>query len=355
MSHHEAFLQLAYEEALKRRGYCAPHPCVGAVAVLDDQVLAKGFHYGPGHVHAEVEVLSALPKNLKNITLYVTLEPCNHWGKTPPCVNAIIEYGVSCVVFAYRDPHIHQKDNDTTDILTRHGIEVLHYPMPIIDEFYQSYHHWVTFRKPLVIAKWAQSFDGKVGFSQKRVLLTNNDANQFTHQQRNIHDIIMTSSQTILCDNPKLNVRLPSTQNSKPVAVLDRQLKLTGDEEFFSYANHVHVFHQANAKPKYSHQHVSFHEVNLDEFGMLELHAVLELLGKIGYHDVWLEAGPRLMKAFHQQKLVKKTHVLLAPLILGNEALSAFPLDFDYFNAPFELYSQQLGNNMLSTFIWQDD
>lgn len=354
MSHHDPFLQLAFEQALKRRGYCAPHPCVGAVAVLDGKVLAKGFHQGPGDAHAEVEVLSKLPKNLKNVTLYVTLEPCNHWGKTPPCVNAIIDYGVSCVVFAYRDPHVHKIENDTTEILNRHGIKVIHHRMPMIDDFYQSYNYWVTQKKPLVVAKWAQSFDGKVGFCDKRAFLTGDDANQFTHQQRNFSDVILTSNQTILCDNPKLNVRLSPNQQSKPVAVLDRTLKLTGKEQFFSHASRVHVFHQQQMTPKYNLPHVFFHAIDIDEKGMLNLQVLLSELGHIGYHDVWLEAGPRLMKAFHQQKLIYKTHVFLAPLILGNQAISAYSPDFDYFATSFVLQCKQLGDNMLSTFLWQD-
>jgi diaminohydroxyphosphoribosylaminopyrimidine deaminase/5-amino-6-(5-phosphoribosylamino)uracil reductase len=354
MSHHEAFLQLAFEQALNGLGDCAPNPSVGAVAVLDGKVLAKSYHHGSGQAHAEVEVLSLLPQNLKNMTLYVTLEPCNHWGKTPPCVDAIIEYGISEVVFAYRDPYIHQVGNDTTEILNRHGIKVLHHPMPIIDAFYQSYSHWVKFQKPLVVAKWAQSFDGKVGYHDKRVLLTSKDANQFTHQQRKYSDVILTSSQTIVCDNPKLNVRLASKAQAKPVAVLDRKLQLTGKELFFSHASRVHIFHQANQQPKYHHPHVQFHEVNLDKHGMLDLKAVLSQLGNIGYHQVWLEAGPCLMKAFHQQQLVKKTHIILSPLILGHQALSAYSFDFNYFASPYVLQYQQLGDNMLTTLLWQD-
>ena len=159
---HEFFLREALKEAKKRRGFCAPHPSVGAVVVQKGQIVGSSYHDGPGHAHAEARLLGSIPPNLKDLYLYVTLEPCNHWGKMPPCVKAIIDYGVKAVVYAYSDPHIHIPENVTPEILEKQGIQVIYHPIPEIDEFYHSYHYWVKHQMPVITAKWAQSFNSKV-------------------------------------------------------------------------------------------------------------------------------------------------------------------------------------------------
>ncbi len=100
-----SYLKIALELARKRRGSCSPNPSVGAVAVRDGQIMGQGFHWAPGSPHAEVEALRALPENLADVTLYVTLEPCCHHGRTPPCTELILKRGIRRVVFGYEDPN----------------------------------------------------------------------------------------------------------------------------------------------------------------------------------------------------------------------------------------------------------
>ena len=258
------------------------------------------------------------------------------------------------MVFAYKDPHVHVPENDSSAILSAHGIKVSHCPLPQISAFYQSYGHWVKHKTPYVIAKWAQTFDGKVALDGHPFKITNPFADAFTHQQRCLADVMMTTAQTIQIDNPKLNVRLPNAEYSKPVAVLDRCLTLTGKEQFFECASEVHVFHQVGQSPSFSMPHVQFHAMDVtDEH--LNLQSVLQCLGKLGYHELWLEAGPRLMAAMHQQQLVQKTHILLAPKVLGEEGLNAYALDSCYFSTPFQFECRQLDDNVLTTFVWRDE
>src|SRR5437762_13126885 len=112
---YKSFMLAALEQAQKGRGCCAPNPAVGAVLVQDDQIVARGWHEGAGKPHAELNVLGAVP-SAKGMTLYVTLEPCNHWGKTPPCVNSIINSGLSTVVYGFRDPNPLVAENNTPRI-----------------------------------------------------------------------------------------------------------------------------------------------------------------------------------------------------------------------------------------------
>jgi diaminohydroxyphosphoribosylaminopyrimidine deaminase/5-amino-6-(5-phosphoribosylamino)uracil reductase len=180
---HEQFLLVALEQAWLGRGFCAPNPSVGAVAVQNGKIIAQAWHQSAGKPHAEQLVLSQLPTNQNDITLYVTLEPCNHWGKTPPCVDAIIQYGIKRVVYAYSDPNPVVAANKTPHLLEQHGIEVVHHPLPVINDFYHSYRHWSTTKRPFLTAKMAQTFDGKIaGPEGERVTLSNSLCSEFTHK-----------------------------------------------------------------------------------------------------------------------------------------------------------------------------
>jgi pyrimidine deaminase RibD-like protein len=129
----------ALREAAKGVLICPPNPAVGAVAVVNDTIIARDWHRGAGHEHAEILVLKKIPPQTPNVTLYVTLEPCNHWGRTPPCVNAIIQHGISRVVYAFSDPNPIVKHNNTESILREKNIEVIYLPLSEVDAFYQDY------------------------------------------------------------------------------------------------------------------------------------------------------------------------------------------------------------------------
>ena len=136
---HKQFLLAALKQAELGKGQCAPNPSVGAIAVRNGIIIAQDWHRGAGSLHAEQLLLAQFPPKTPGVSVYITLEPCNHWGRTPPCIDALIEHGVEQVFFAFRDPNPLVAKKDVFALLGAHGIKVSHSPLPEIDEFYQSY------------------------------------------------------------------------------------------------------------------------------------------------------------------------------------------------------------------------
>jgi diaminohydroxyphosphoribosylaminopyrimidine deaminase/5-amino-6-(5-phosphoribosylamino)uracil reductase len=351
---HEQFLQAALNQAWLGRGFCAPNPSVGAVAVQSGEIIAQSWHRGAGTPHAEVLLLADLPEHCPDITIYVTLEPCNHWGLTPPCVDAIIKHGIKKVVYAYADPNPLVSENNTPSLLRQQGISVVHYPMPEINEFYQSYQHWTLTHTPWVTAKIAQTFDGKIaGPLGAKTNLSNALCSEFTHEKRLHTDIILTTAATVNQDDPRLNARFNGHNTAKPVAIIDRQLTLNRQADVLAHAKHCHVYYDnAHSIKDPQTANVSYHSMPAG-LGRLDLKAVIHHLGHLGYHDVWVEAGGELFNALHQAGLVNRTYVYLVPRILGLAATPAYQ-NIDMFNAPALVTWQALGDNMVARFDWQE-
>ncbi|STX28610.1 riboflavin biosynthesis protein [Legionella beliardensis] len=349
---HKEFMIAALKQAWLGRGVCAPNPSVGAVAVHDNQIIASAWHQGAGKAHAEQSLLQQLPANLDNVTLYVTLEPCNHWGRTPPCVAEIINSKINRVVFGFRDPNPVVAANDTPQILKAAKISVEHFPLPEIDEFYQSYFFWTKTKRPWVTAKIAQTFDGKIAGPQgMRVSLSNKMCWEFTHQQRSYTDVILTTARTIRHDNPALNVRLHEVYTSKPIAIIDSQLALTADKQIFTTAKYCHIYHDECVAVKQPIPNCTYHAMP-SRNGQLDLDAVISKLGELGYHDVWVEAGGALFSALHQQSLVQKTYVYLVPNLLGDEAISAYQGD-NFFIYPHRVSWLAQKDNVIACLLWE--
>lgn len=349
---HEKFLFAALEQAQLGQGFCAPNPSVGAVAVKNNEIIARAWHRGAGTPHAERLLIDQLPVNETGVTLYVTLEPCNHHGRTPPCVDAIIEYGFKHVVYAYSDPNPIVAANNTPDRLSTQGVRVEKYHLPEIDAFYRPYHHWMQTGKPWVTAKIAQTFDGKIaGVLGERVQLSNQDCERFTHQNRLKNDIILTTAQTVHHDNPQLNVRLADKTISKPVAIIDRQLSLKPSSHIFKSASHCYLFYDKQLPEPPSVENCSFHPVSSDD-GSLSLSDVIAQLGQLGFHCVWVEAGAKLFNAIHEAHLVNRTYIYLVPRILGNQAVSAYQ-QVNIFNHPHMISWTPMANNVIATLDWE--
>jgi diaminohydroxyphosphoribosylaminopyrimidine deaminase/5-amino-6-(5-phosphoribosylamino)uracil reductase len=323
LKNHDFFLKEALEEAKKAYGFTSPNPSVGAVAVKNNQIIARGYHQGPGEDHAEIMVLNQLPPNLSGVSLYVTLEPCGHWGRTPPCVDAIIAYGIEKVIYAYDDPNPVVKAHLGGDKLIQHQIELLHYPLSEIDAFYASYTYWQRYQKPYVTAKWAQSLDAKVALPGERIHLSNQYAFQFTHESRLKSDVLLTSAKTIEIDDPLFNVRLVSETFDKPLAIIDSHLRLTGKERVFSCKRPVIIYHHLSMNAQTPIEGV-FYQGITGKLGQLNLDEIIHDLGKRGYHNVWVEAGPQLMNALHHQRLVNRTHIYISPKVIGVKGINAF-------------------------------
>lgn len=351
---HEPFLRAALSQAWLGRGFCAPNPSVGAVAVQNGKIIAQAWHRGAGTAHAEQLLLQQLPPNSTDITLYVTLEPCNHWGRTPPCVDAIISYGIKKVIYAYSDPNPVIAANNTPKLLQEKGIAVEHVPLSEIDSFYNSYAYWISHHLPFVTVKIAQTLDGKIaGPKGERLLLSNEACAQFTHMKRKQSDIILTTARTINQDNPMFNARLSGESISKPMAIIDAFGDINPEAHIFSTAKMCHVFHAEQSPPARTHDKVLYHSVPcLDK--RLDLVHVIKELGRLGFHDVWVEAGGELFSALHRAKLVNRTYIYIVPTYLGQNATSAYPL-IESLDSSCAINWHPMEDNMILSLDWSSD
>ena len=349
---HKDFMRAALEQAWMGRGVCAPNPSVGAVLVHNQQIVAKAFHPGVGQPHAEQLLLNNLPAGLDALTLYVTLEPCNHWGRTPPCVDFIINSPIKKVVFAFRDPNPLVSKNNTPAMLQEKGIDVEHFSLPEVDDFYQSYQHWFCCKRPWVTAKIAQSLDGKIAAREgQRSQLSNAACAEFTHQQRLYTDVILTTARTILADNPLLNARVEGKPAiGKTLAILDSKLRLTGDESVFQHTKQCHIFYDESLKITNSIEQATYHPISTSQ-GKLDLHLLMNRMGDIGFHDVWVEAGGKLFSELHDLKLVNTTYFYLVPKILGEKAVCAYH-SATIFERKHRITWQAEGDNMVMRVDW---
>lgn len=349
---HEQFLLAALEQAKLGRGLCAPNPSVGAVAVQNGTIIAQAWHRGAGTLHAEQLLLAQIPPKTPGVSVYITLEPCNHWGKTPPCVDALIRHGIEDVIFSFLDPNPIVAQNNSTALLREHGIRVTHLPLTVIDEFYQSYAYWTLTRKPRVTVKMAQTLDGKIGLREgERLILSNALCAEFTHKMRAMSDVLLTTAKTVHCDNPRMNVRLHDKVQAKPVAIIDSHLDLNNEALIFSTASHCHIYHceqpQAELYPN-----SSYHTVPATN-GMMDLNAIISHLGETGYHDVWVEAGGALFNALHRERLVHKTYLYLVPNSLGPDALCAYQ-NKGIFDRRHTVSWHTMDDNMVLCLNWEE-
>ncbi len=224
MSIHEHWMKECITLATKGLGYTSPNPLVGSVIVFNDKKIGEGFHEIYGGPHAEVNAINSVMESslFKEVTLYVNLEPCNHYGKTPPCSNLIIEKQIPRVVIGAADPY-HEVNGSGIQKLKDAGIEVM---TGILEneckELNKRFYKFNTVQKPYIILKWAQTADGFVGINTQEkgnaLKITNSKTNQLVHVWRAQEQAIMVGKNTILMDNPQLNVR--HVEGRQPIPVI---------------------------------------------------------------------------------------------------------------------------------------
>lgn len=351
---HTHYLQQALALAQQWRGFCAPNPAVGVVVVKNGNVIATGTHLGAGHPHAEAEAFKQLsPESARDATVYVTLEPCCHQGRTPPCTALLIDLGVKAVYYGFTDPNPIVSGRGE-QLLRAAGIECQQITLPEINDFYQSYLYWMTTKRPWVTAKLAMSLDGKIaGPHGQRIAITGPEAQIFTHQWRKRSDAILTTAKTIICDDPQLNVRLPEAHYKKPVYVIDAHLSLPRTAQLLQTAAQLTVFHQPQASPQNREWLVSqgVHCVPiLSNHGKIDLGSVLDCIGHDGMHDVLLEAGGICFSAFMTEKHIQRAFIYVALKWLGNNAQSAFANNADLFRQAHAIQWHALGDDAVCEF-----
>lgn len=322
----EEVYDICLQQARQFQGSCAPNPAVGAVIVRNGKVVAVGCHHGPGTPHAEVEAIRQLDalSDLADTTLYVTLEPCCHVGRTPPCTDLIIERGIRHVVFAHMDPNP-QVAGQGMARLQAAGISCEFYPDEAITRFYRAYDYWWRTHLPWVQLKLAMSSNGKIAAKNKQpVQITGEEVRNFTHQMRLNSDVLLTTAATIINDDPLFTVRLNGMTQSKIVAILDTTLSLTVDSKVFQSAEQVLLFYDCKQAAEQKVTVLKAHGVECiavdSTQGRLDLKKVLLKLAEIGYHSCWVEVGAQCFAALMQSGCVNQCYLYVSDLVLDAQA-----------------------------------
>ncbi len=319
------FLQSALREAAQARGLCAPNPAVGAVIVYQGKVVATGFHAGPGKPHAEVVAIKNSPKqDFSNCELYVTLEPCAHFGRTPPCADLIIQKGFKAVYYGYKDPNPLVAGKGAAKIQAA-GIQCTHQSFSEINEFYQSYQWWTHTKKAFITAKIAISLDGKIAAEDSvPVKLSGKSADEFTHQCRLKTDAILSSIKTVNQDDPAFNARVSPNPVKKNLFLIGANTQLNLNRQIFKTANQITLL----VPKSYPYDPTELSNLNREVLSgtedKIDLTAIPAYLGQLGLQDVWLECGATLLNEFMQLKLLNRLYVYVSPKLLGSSACEGF-------------------------------
>ena len=355
----------AIQLAQQGRFTTSPNPRVGCVIVDENnQLLGQGYHIQAGTPHAEVHALrqasNARPQGAKGATAYVTLEPCSHFGRTPPCAIALVEAKVERVVIAMTDPNPNVCGSGIS-ILQEAGIEVVSEVMAAeAAALNPGFIKRMLTGKPFVRVKLGISLDGKIalqnGVSQ---WITGAEARRDVQQYRAQSCVVLTGSGTVQADNPSLLVREKEAQFEKyPLdhirqparVVVDSKSKLSRDYTLFNDGN-ITFTATSQAHPDTATQHY----LQLDEKdGKLNLHSLMSALGDKQYNEVWVEAGPGLAGALLQEGLVDELICYQAPKLLGDKGVSMVNLPaFTSLNECISLSlieNRQVGNDIKLIF-----
>jgi len=298
----EKYMRLALALAKKGIGKVEPNPAVGCVIVKDGKIIAKGFHKEFGDPHAEINALKNSKQSPVGSTMYITLEPCCHFGKTPPCTNAIIKAGIKKVIAAAKDP-TEKVSGKGFKILKKAGIEVITGICKNEAEILNApFFHFARTKRPWVIIKWAQSADGFLARTDKKRWITNPKSRKDVHKLRKKIQAILIGINTVLADDPMLTAR-PDTNRQLLRIVLDSQLKIPADCKLFKTTKKTPVcIFTTTAKPKITQKGVEIVKVGKYK-GRINLKAALAELGKRNIQQILVEGGEKVITSFLKQKL----------------------------------------------------
>jgi diaminohydroxyphosphoribosylaminopyrimidine deaminase/5-amino-6-(5-phosphoribosylamino)uracil reductase len=327
----ERFFRAALTLGRRNLGATSPNPAVGALVVRDGVVVGRGWTASGGRPHAEPLALAQAGALARGATLYVTLEPCAHHGKTPPCAEAVVAAGVTRVVGGLTDPDP-RVAGQGFGLLRTHGIEVESDVLPeLCRQAHRGHILRVTEQRPMVTLKIAQTADGQAagGEHDKRLAITGLAANLRTHVFRAMHDAIMVGIGTVLGDDPLMTVRLPGCDRSPLRVILDARLDLPLRSRLVVSAREIPVLVLCGeaALPERRDallaQGVEIAACPLDAAGRLDLRAALQILAQRGITRVFSEGGPRVGASLIAQGLADEMLLLTSEKPLGRRGVEA--------------------------------
>lgn len=325
MDNDHIYMKRALELAAKGRGMTTPNPMVGAVLVDNEgKIVGEGYHKKAGGPHAEINALNDAGKLAKGATLYVTLEPCSHYGKTPPCTEAIIKAGIKRVVVACGDPNV-LVNGKGIEILEKAGVEVR---KNVLEEdgkkLNEVFFKWIVSKKTFVAAKYAMTIDGKIAtFSGDSKWITNEKSRKYSHYLRSIYDAILVGKNTVIKDNPSLTCRYVEGKNPIRI-VLDSNLEIPLNSNVIT-DNAARTILVVNCKNKIDNEKLlqlsQFKNVSLLEIpaknGKIDLNILFEKLGEKNITSVFVEGGSEVHGALFDANLVDRLYAFIAMKIVG--------------------------------------
>jgi diaminohydroxyphosphoribosylaminopyrimidine deaminase/5-amino-6-(5-phosphoribosylamino)uracil reductase len=315
-----AFLRRAVRLALRGHGGAEPNPMVGCVIVRDGRVIAEGFHRRCGEAHAEAMALARAGDAARGATAYVTLEPCNHHGRTPPCSEAMRAAGVARVVYASGDPH--PKAQGGAARLAAAGVAVERVPLPEADELNRPFLKRIATGLPWIVAKWAQTLDGKIATaSGDSRWLSNPRSRSLVHRERGRVDAIVTGIGTVLADDPRLTARGRGRRRVARRVVVDPDLALPDGRALLDLSPApLTVATDARRIDSPRGRELSGRGVELlplSADGGLE-GVFRELAARHGVATALVESGGGLLGQLFRAGLVDECLVFIAPLLAGD-------------------------------------
>jgi diaminohydroxyphosphoribosylaminopyrimidine deaminase/5-amino-6-(5-phosphoribosylamino)uracil reductase len=325
---HEYFMRRAIELAVKSKGKTSPNPMVGAVVVKNGRVIAEGYHEQAGLAHAEIMALDKAAAKAKGATLYVTLEPCAHYGRTPPCTDMIIRSGIKEVIIGMQDPNP-LNNGKGIEILRQNHIKVeAGFCEDQLRQINESFIKYITKRMPFVTVKVAQSLDGKIATrTGDSKWITSDKSRGYAHRIRSQFDAIMVGVNTVRKDDPRLDSWFSKKHPIK--IIVDSQLSISQDANLFSGKSQVIVV-TLNVRPGQETENrkllgakAKILEVK-EKDGQINLNDMMKKLARMDITSILVEGGGTLVGSLFDDGLVDKVMFFVSPKIVGGkEAVSS--------------------------------
>lgn len=325
----EQFMKRAIELAKQGAGWTAPNPLVGAVVVKNGRIIGEGYHRKYGELHAERNALAACTEDPAGATLYVTLEPCCHYGKTPPCTEIIIEKKIAKVVIGSRDPNPKVAGKGAR-ILREHGIEVVEdYMREACDALNPVFFHYITTKTPYVVLKFAMTLDGKIATrTGASKWITGEAARNHVHQLRGRYAGILAGIGTVLADDPMLNCRIDGAHQPLRI-ILDSHLRIPMGSRLVRSAKEYPLLIVCNESIRDREEGASRIQ-KLEEAGAKvwtlpeknghpDLNVLMQRLGEEKIDSVLIEGGGTVNEAALKAHIVHHVYAYIAPKIFGGE------------------------------------
>jgi len=320
------FMNKAINLAKKGLGKTHPNPCVGSVLVANEKIIGQGFHIKAGCDHAEIFALKEAGSKSKNSTLYITLEPCSHEGRTPPCVDSIIKAGVARVVIGSKDPNP-MVNGEGIKQLRAAGINVeVNFMQEQCEKLNPGFYKRMLERRPYVRSKIACSFDGKTSLNNRESKWISSEASRNDVQKwRQISAAVLTGVSTINADDPQLNVRQSGIDTQPIRIILDTHLSVNINAKILNQSNII-IFHHDDPrgiKNLLEDKKIKLIRTKIKN-GLIDLKVLLEQLGDMEINDILVESGPTLNGELLKAQLIDELIIYQAPILLAGDANSLF-------------------------------